>query len=96
MHKLKSLFECVLTVYQCTAQSVQLSWKQCIHRDKCRETETVPRVIYKESPRFRPGSRTQSDKTSHIDMEDDSIDTIISHIISSYPISISRMTISIC
>ena len=30
---------------------------------------------------------------SHIDMEDDHIDTVISHIISPYPISISRMTI---
>jgi hypothetical protein len=37
----------------------------------------------------------QSDKISHIDMEDDHIDTVISHIISPYPISISRMTISI-
>jgi len=38
---------------------------------------------------------SQSDKTSHIDMGDDRIDTVISHIISPYPISISRMTISI-
>jgi hypothetical protein len=41
-----------------------------------------------------PGAR-QSDKISHIDMEDYHIDTVISHIISPYPISISRMTISI-
>jgi hypothetical protein len=37
----------------------------------------------------------QSDKISDIDMEDDRIDTVISHIINPYPISISRMTISI-
>jgi hypothetical protein len=37
----------------------------------------------------------QSDKISHIDIQDDHIDTVISHIISPYPISISRMTISI-
>jgi len=39
----------------------------------------------------------QSDKISHIDTEvlDDHIDTLISHIISPYPISISGMTISI-
>jgi hypothetical protein len=37
----------------------------------------------------------QSDKISHIDMEDDRIDTVISHIISPYSISISRMTMSI-
>jgi hypothetical protein len=35
------------------------------------------------------------DQISHIDMEDDHIHTVISHIISPYPISISRMTISI-
>jgi len=40
-------------------------------------------------------ARVQSDKISHIDMEDDHIDTVISHIISPYPISISRMTVSI-
>jgi ammonia channel protein AmtB len=39
--------------------------------------------------------RGQSDKISHIDLQDDRIDTIISHIISPHPISISRMTISI-
>jgi hypothetical protein len=38
---------------------------------------------------------SQSDKMSHIDMADDHIDTVISHIISPHPISISRMTISI-
>jgi len=37
----------------------------------------------------------RSDKISHIDIQDDRIDTVISHIISHYPISISRMTISI-
>jgi hypothetical protein len=37
-------------------------------------------------------ARRQSDKISHIDMEDDHIDTVISHIISPYPISISRMS----
>jgi hypothetical protein len=37
----------------------------------------------------------QSDNISHIDMGDDHIDTVISHIISPYPISISRMTILI-
>jgi hypothetical protein len=37
----------------------------------------------------------QCDKISHIDTEDDRIDTLISHIISPYPISISRMTMSI-
>jgi len=35
----------------------------------------------------------QRDKISHIDMGDDRIDTVISHIISPYPVSISRMTI---
>jgi len=42
------------------------------------------------------GGQGQSDKISHIDMGDDRIDTVISYIISPYPISISRMTISIC
>ena len=37
----------------------------------------------------------QSDKISHIDMGDAHIDTVISHIISPYATSISRMTISI-
>jgi len=37
----------------------------------------------------------QSDKISHIDMEDDHIDTVISHIIIPIPIWISGMTISI-
>jgi len=37
----------------------------------------------------------QSDKISHTDMEDDRIDTVISHIINPYPISKSRLTISI-
>jgi len=37
----------------------------------------------------------QSDKISHIDMGDDHIDTVIFHTISPYPISISRLTISI-
>ena len=37
----------------------------------------------------------QSDKIFHIDMGDDRVDTVISHIISSYFISISKMTISI-
>jgi len=37
----------------------------------------------------------QSDKTSHIDTEDDHIDAVISHVISPHPISTSRMTISI-
>jgi len=39
-----------------------------------------------------PTCCTQSDKISHIDIQDDHIDTVISHIISQYPISISRMT----
>ena len=40
--------------------------------------------------------RIQSDKISHIDMGDDHIDTVISHIISPCSISISRMmTVSI-
>jgi hypothetical protein len=42
-----------------------------------------------------PNAKDQSDKISHIDIEDDHIDTVISYIISSYPISISRMTISL-
>jgi hypothetical protein len=42
-----------------------------------------------------PASHTQSDKISYIDMGYDRIDTVISHIISPYLISISRMTISI-
>jgi len=37
----------------------------------------------------------QSDKISHIDIKDDHIDTVICHIDIQYPISISRMTISI-
>jgi hypothetical protein len=37
----------------------------------------------------------QSDKISHIDMGDDHINPLLSHIISPYPISISRMTMSI-
>jgi hypothetical protein len=37
----------------------------------------------------------QGDKISHIDMRDDHIDAVISHISSPYPISIYRMTISI-
>ena len=37
----------------------------------------------------------QSDNISHIDIEDDHIDTVISHIDIPYPTSISRMTISI-
>jgi hypothetical protein len=41
------------------------------------------------------GKARQSDKISHIDIQDDRIDTVISHIISRYPVSISRMTISI-
>jgi hypothetical protein len=40
-------------------------------------------------------SREQSDKLSYIDVGDDHIDNIISHIISPYPISISTMIISI-
>ena len=39
--------------------------------------------------------RHQSDKISHIDIGDDHIDTVISHIIRRYPILISKMTISI-
>jgi hypothetical protein len=44
-----------------------------------------------------PGRRgvEQRDKISHIDMRDDHIDTVIFRIISPYPISISRMTVSI-
>jgi len=34
-------------------------------------------------------------KISHTDMENDHIDAVLSHIIRSYPISISRMTLSI-
>jgi hypothetical protein len=41
------------------------------------------------------GFHSQSDKISHIDAEDDRIDTVICRIISPYPISISRMTITI-
>jgi hypothetical protein len=37
----------------------------------------------------------QSDKISHIDIQDDRIDTVLSHIIRPYPMLISRMTISI-
>ena len=37
----------------------------------------------------------QGDNISHIDMADDRIDTVISHIISPFPISVARMTISI-
>jgi hypothetical protein len=45
---------------------------------------------------FERGMRPmQSDKISHIDIKDDGIDTIISHISNLYPMSISRMTISI-
>jgi hypothetical protein len=40
-------------------------------------------------------SRLQSDKISHIDMGDDRIDTVISHIMNPYPVSIFRMTTSI-
>jgi hypothetical protein len=36
------------------------------------------------------GGYRQGDKVSHIDIQDDHIDTVISHIISPYPISISR------
>jgi len=36
----------------------------------------------------------QSDKISHIDMGDDLIDTVISHIISPYPISMSHIDLS--
>jgi hypothetical protein len=38
------------------------------------------------------GCRAQSDKISHVDVGYDRIDTVISHIISPYPISTSRMT----
>ena len=62
----------------------------------------LQRVVLEEKPAGRRElaggllrARTQSDKISHIDMGDDHIDTVISHIISPYPISISRMTISI-
>ena len=41
------------------------------------------------------GPWVQSDKISHIDMEDNHIDVVISHIIRPYPISVSRMTVSI-
>ena len=44
----------------------------------------------RQGPTLLPG---QSDNISHIDIEDDHIDTVISHIISPYSISISRMTI---
>ena len=39
--------------------------------------------------------REQSDKISHIDMEDNHSDNVISHIISPYTISLSKLTISI-
>jgi hypothetical protein len=41
------------------------------------------------------GPGDHSDKTSHIDIQDDSIDTEISHIDIQHPISITRMTISL-
>jgi hypothetical protein len=37
----------------------------------------------------------QSDKISHVDIEDDGIDTVPSHIDIPYPILISRVTIAI-
>jgi hypothetical protein len=46
--------------------------------------------------RLTQETRVQSaldDRRSHIDTEDDHIDTVISHIVSPYPISISKMTI---
>ena len=43
----------------------------------------------------RDADYAQSVKISHIGMGDDRIDTVISHLISPYPISTSRMTISI-
>jgi hypothetical protein len=48
-----------------------------------------------EGVKYVDGHLEQSYKISHIDMGDDHMDTLISHIISPYPISISRMTISI-
>jgi len=40
-----------------------------------------------------PSAWHQSDKIYNMDMEDDHIDTVVSHIIELYPISISKMTI---
>jgi hypothetical protein len=61
-----------------------------------------PRVCMSIHPEGKPGSDigrvlvlNQSDKISHIDVGDDRIDIVISHIISPYSISISRITISI-
>jgi hypothetical protein len=42
-----------------------------------------------------PALQVECQHISHIDIGDDRIDTLISHIISPYPMSISRMTISI-
>jgi len=47
------------------------------------------------STRGSTRSHGQSENISHIDTADDHIDSVISHIIGPYPMSISRMTISI-
>ena len=53
----------------------------------------APYLYAGDAQKVGPGG--QNDKISHIDMGDDFIDTVISYIINPYPISMSRMTISI-
>jgi hypothetical protein len=53
------------------------------------------RSQHEQAVRERGARPCQSDKISHTDIQDDSANTVISHIEIPYPISISRMTISI-
>jgi hypothetical protein len=84
-----------------TTQPVHLNAPSCQRIPSTREpparaghTATCARASCTRRARTRATSR-QSDKISHIDIQDDRIDTVISHIDIPYPISISRMTISI-
>jgi hypothetical protein len=55
----------------------------------------IPRRTAQVTDRVGEYRAGPSDKISHVDMGDGRIDAVISHIISPYPISISRMTTSI-
>jgi len=61
----------------------------------CTKSGCLSYVATHQPMRWRGAYGGQSDKIPHIDMGDDHIDTVISHIIFPYPISTSRMTISI-
>jgi hypothetical protein len=52
--------------------------------------------LLRAAAQYGGGTLGQSDRIFHIEMGDDRIDTVISHIISPHSTSISRMTISIC